>query len=75
MESEVRVKGAIEAMKDEKPKTMTSIWIRHPMTKPAWCAADRSRYSSSRWSRAVAYIFGGGHVGLNLYKVAMLAGF
>jgi xanthine dehydrogenase accessory factor len=75
MESEVR-EGAIEAMKDEKPKTMTFNMDQTPDDETGLvCGGSLEVFIEPLVPAPVLYIFGGGHVGLNLYKVAMLAGF
>lgn len=75
MESEVR-EGAMESMKDEKPKTMTFNMDQTTDNETGLvCGGSVEVFIEPLIPAPVLYIFGGGHVGLSLYKVAMLAGF
>jgi xanthine dehydrogenase accessory factor len=65
MESEVR-EGAIEAMKDEKPKTMTFNMDQTPDDETGLvCGGSLEVFIEPLVPAPVLYIFGGGHVGLN----------
>jgi xanthine dehydrogenase accessory factor len=75
MESEVR-EGAMESMKDEKPKTLTFNMDQTTDDETGLvCGGSLEVFIEPLIPAPVLYIFGGGHVGLSLYKVAMLAGF
>jgi len=75
MESDVR-EGAMEAMRDEKPKTMTFNMDQTPDDETGLvCGGTAQVFIDPLIPAPVLYIFGGGHVGLAVYKVALLAGF
>jgi len=75
VESDVR-KGAMEVMQDEKPKTFTFNLDQRPDDDTgSVCGGSSQVFVEPLIPAPVLYIFGGGHVGLNVYKVAMLAGF
>ncbi|MGA3010746.1 MAG: XdhC/CoxI family protein [Terracidiphilus sp.] len=75
MESEVR-ESAMESMKDEKPKTLTFNMDQTSDDETGLiCGGSTEVFIEPLIPAPVLYIFGGGHVGLNLYKVALLAGF
>lgn len=75
MESEVQ-EGAMESMKDEKPKTMTFNMDQTTDNETGLvCGGSVDVFIEPLIPAPVLYIFGGGHVGMSLYKVAMLAGF
>jgi xanthine dehydrogenase accessory factor len=75
MESDVR-EGAMEAMIDEKPKTMTFNMDQTPDDETGLvCGGTAQVFIDPLIPAPVLYIFGGGHVGLAVYKVALLAGF
>jgi xanthine dehydrogenase accessory factor len=75
MESEVR-ESAMESMKDEKPKTLTFNMDQTPADETGLiCGGSLQIFIEPLIPAPVLYIFGGGHVGQSLYKVAMLAGF
>jgi len=75
MESEVR-EGAMESMKDEKAKTLTFNMDQTPDDQNGLvCGGSTQVFIEPLIPAPVLYIFGGGHVGLSLYKAAMLAGF
>ncbi len=75
VESDVR-KGAMEVMRDEKPKTFTFNLDQRPDDDTGLvCGGSLQVFIEPVIPAPVLYIFGGGHVGLNVYKVATLAGF
>jgi len=75
MESDVR-EGAMEAMRDEKPKNMTFNMDQTPDDETGLvCGGTAQVFIDPLIPAPVLYIFGGGHVGLSVYKVALPAGF
>jgi xanthine dehydrogenase accessory factor len=75
VESDVR-KGAIEVMRDEQAKTFTFNLDQMPDEENSLvCGGSLQVFIEPVVPAPVLYIFGGGHVGLNVYKAAMLAGF
>jgi xanthine dehydrogenase accessory factor len=75
VESDIR-KGAMEVMRDEKPKTFTFNLDQRPDDDTGLvCGGSLQVFVEPVIPAPVLYIFGGGHVGLNVYKVATLAGF
>ncbi|MGA3161988.1 MAG: XdhC/CoxI family protein [Terracidiphilus sp.] len=75
VESDVR-KGAMEVMRDEKPKTFTfNLDQQSDDDNGLVCGGSLQVFIEPVIPAPVLYIFGGGHVGLNVYKVATLAGF
>jgi xanthine dehydrogenase accessory factor len=75
VESDVR-KGAMEVMRDEKPKTFTFNLDQRPDDDTGLvCGGSLQVFIEPVIPAPVLYIFGAGHVGLNVCKVAALAGF
>jgi xanthine dehydrogenase accessory factor len=75
VESDVR-KGAMEVMRDEKPKTFNFNLDQRPDDDTGLvCGGSLQVFIEPIIPSPQLYIFGGGHVGANVYKVATLAGF
>ena len=75
VESDVR-KGAMEVIRDEKPRTFTFNLDRRPDDDTGLvCGGSLQVFIEPVIPSPRLYIFGGGHVGLNVHKVAILAGF
>ena len=75
VESDVR-KGAMEVMQDEKPKTFNFNLDQRPDDDTGLvCGGSLQVFVEPVIPSPLLYIFGGGHIGLNVYKVATLAGF
>ena len=75
VESDVR-KGAMEVMRDEKPKTFTFNLDQRPDDDTGLvCGGSLQVFIEPVIPAPQLYIFGAGHVGLNVCKVAALAGF
>jgi xanthine dehydrogenase accessory factor len=75
VESDVR-KGAMEVMRDEKPKTFNFNLDQRPDDDTGLvCGGSLEVFIEPVIPSPQLYIFGGGHIGLNVHKVAMLAGF
>jgi xanthine dehydrogenase accessory factor len=75
VESDVR-KGAMEVMRDEKPKTFNFNLDQRPDDDTGLvCGGSLQVFIEPVVPSPVLYIFGGGHIGLNVHKVATLAGF
>jgi xanthine dehydrogenase accessory factor len=75
MESDV-CKEAMNVMRDEKPKALTFNMDQNPDDDPGLiCGGSLDVFIEPVVPAPVLYIFGGGHVGLNVYKAATLAGF
>lgn len=75
VEADVR-KGAEEVMKEEKPKTFTFNLDQQPDEDTGLvCGGSLQVFVEPIIPAPLLYIFGAGHVGFNLYKVALLAGF
>jgi len=75
VENEVR-KGAMEVMGDEKPRTFEFNLDQHPDDDTGLvCGGSLQVFVEPIIPAPLLYIFGAGHVGLNIYKVALLAGF
>jgi xanthine dehydrogenase accessory factor len=75
VESDVR-KGAVEVMRDEKPKTFNFNLDQRPDDDTGLvCGGSLQVFIEPVVPSPVLYIFGGGHIGLNVHKVATLAGF
>ena len=75
VESDIR-KGAMEVMRDEKAKTFTFNLDQRPDDDTGLvCGGSLQVFVEPVVPAPALYIFGGGHVGVNVYKVAMLAGF
>jgi xanthine dehydrogenase accessory factor len=75
MESDVR-KEAMKAMRDEKPKTLAFSMDQGPDDDSGLvCGGSLDVFIEPVIPAPLLYLFGGGHVGLNVYKAAALAGF
>ena len=75
VESDVR-KGAMEVMRDEKPKTFNFNLDQRPDDDTGLvCGGSLEVFIEPVIPLPQLYIFGGGHIGLNVHKVATLAGF
>ncbi len=75
VENDVR-KGAMEVMKDEKPRTFNFNLDQHPDDDTGLvCGGALQVFVEPVIPPPLLYIFGAGHVGLNIYKVALIAGF
>src|SRR6266568_6639334 len=75
VESDVR-KGAMEVMRDEKPKTFNFNLDQRPDDDTGLvCGGSLQVFIEPVIPSPALYIFGGGHIGLNVNKVATLAGF
>jgi xanthine dehydrogenase accessory factor len=75
VESDVR-KGALQVMQDEKPKTFNFNLDQRPDDDTGLvCGGSLQVFVEPIIPSPLLYIFGGGHIGLNVYKVAALAGF
>jgi xanthine dehydrogenase accessory factor len=75
VEFDVR-KGAMEVMRDEKPRTFTFNLDQQPGDDTGLtCGGSLQIFIEPVIPSPRLYIFGGGHVGLNVYKAALLAGF
>ena len=75
VESDVR-KGAMEVMRDEKPKTFNFNLDQRPDDDTGLvCGGSLEVFIEPIIPLPQLYIFGGGHIGLNVHKVATLAGF
>jgi xanthine dehydrogenase accessory factor len=75
VEGEVR-KGAIEVMHSEKPKTMNFNLDQMPDDDSGLvCGGSLQVFIEPILPAPVLYVFGAGHVGLNVYKIAHSVGF
>jgi xanthine dehydrogenase accessory factor len=75
VENDVR-KGAMEVMHDEKPRTFNFNLTQHPDDDTGLvCGGSLQVFVEPVIPSPLLYIFGAGHVGLNIYKVALIAGF
>jgi xanthine dehydrogenase accessory factor len=75
VEDDVR-KGAMEVMKDEKPRTFNFNLDQSPDDDTGLvCGGSLQVFVEPVIPSPVLYIFGAGHVGINIYKVALIAGF
>ena len=75
VESDVR-KGAMEVMRDEKPKTFDFNLSQLPDDDAGLvCGGSLKVFIEPVIPVPRIYIFGGGHIGYNVQKVASLAGF
>ncbi|MFZ0744081.1 MAG: XdhC/CoxI family protein [Terracidiphilus sp.] len=75
VESDVR-KGAMEVMHDEKPKTFSFNLDQRPDDDTGLvCGGSLQVFIEPVIPSPRLYIFGGGHIGANVHKVATLAGF
>ena len=70
------LKGAMEVMRDEKPRTFDFNLDQHPDDDTGLvCGGSLQVFVEPIIPRPLLYIFGAGHVGLNIYKVGLLTGF
>lgn len=70
------LKGAMEVMRDEKPRTFDFNLDQHPDDDTGLvCGGALQVFVEPIIPRPLLYIFGAGHVGLNIYKVGLLTGF
>ena len=68
--------GAREAMKEEKPRTLTFNLDQTPDKDTGLvCGGTLQIFVEPVLPPCILYIFGAGHVGFNVYKIARLAGF
>ncbi len=75
VENDVR-KGALEVMKSEKPRTFNFNLDQMPDDDTGLvCGGSLQVFVEPILPSPVVYVFGAGHVGLNVYKVALIAGF
>jgi xanthine dehydrogenase accessory factor len=75
VESDVR-KGAMEVMREEKPKTFSFNLDQRPDDDTGLvCGGSLQVFIEPIIPSPQLYIFGGGHIGLHLHKAATLAGF
>lgn len=75
VENDVR-KGAMEVMKDEKPRTLNFNLDQHPDDDTGLvCGGSLQVFIEPVIPSPLLYIFGAGHVGFNIYRVALIAGF
>lgn len=75
VEGEV-VQAAREVMADEKPRTLRFDLNDNPKYDSGLvCGGSLEIFVEPVLPPALVYVFGGGHVGLNVYRVARLAGF
>ena len=75
VESDVR-KGAMEVMRDEKPKTFTFNLDQTPDDDTGLtCGGALQVFIEPMIPPPTLYIFGAGHIGFHLHRVATLAGF
>jgi xanthine dehydrogenase accessory factor len=75
VEDDVR-KGAMEVMKDEKPRTFNFNLDQNPDGDAGLvCGGSLQVFVEPVIPSPLLYIFGGGHVGINIYRVALIAGF
>jgi xanthine dehydrogenase accessory factor len=75
VENDVR-KGAMEVMKDEKPRTFNFNLDQRPDDDTGLvCGGSLQVFVEPVIPPPLLYIFGAGHVGLNIYRVALIAGF
>jgi len=75
VESDVR-KGAMEVMRDEKPRTFNFNLDQNPDDDTGLvCGGSLQVFIEPVIPSPRLYIFGAGHIGLHLHKVATMAGF
>jgi len=75
VEDDVR-KGAMEVMKDEKPRTLSFNLNQNPNDDAGLvCVGSLQIFVEPIIPSPLLYIFGAGHVGINIYNVALIAGF
>jgi xanthine dehydrogenase accessory factor len=68
--------AARDVMKDEKPKTLTFNLDQTPDKDTGLaCGGTLQIFVEPILPTPVLYIFGAGHIGLNVYKIAQMAGF
>src|ERR1700693_451887 len=68
--------AAREVMESEKPRTLTFNLNQDPKYDTGWvCGGTLDIFVEPVLPPALLYIFGAGHVSVNLYKVARSAGF
>jgi xanthine dehydrogenase accessory factor len=69
-------KGAMEVMSDEKPRTFNFDLNQHPDDDTGLvCGGSLQVFVEPIIPSPLLYIFGAGHVGFNIYRVALIAGF
>jgi xanthine dehydrogenase accessory factor len=69
-------KGAMEVMKDEKPRSFNFDLNQHPDDDTGLvCGGSLQVFVEPVIPSPLLYIFGAGHVGFNIYRVAQIAGF
>jgi xanthine dehydrogenase accessory factor len=69
-------KGAMEVMKDEKPKTFNFNLDQQPDDDTGLvCGGSLQVFVEPIIPPPMLYVFGAGHIGYNIYRVAMIAGF
>ena len=75
VENDVRM-GAMEVMKDEKPRTFCFNLNQHPDDDTGLvCGGSLQVFVEPVIPSPLLYVFGAGHVGFNVYRVARIAGF
>jgi xanthine dehydrogenase accessory factor len=75
VENDVR-KGAMEVLKDEKARTFTFNLNQNPDDDTGLvCGGSLQVFVEPIVPAPILYIFGAGHVGLHVYRIARLAGF
>jgi xanthine dehydrogenase accessory factor len=75
VENDVR-KGAAEVMKDEKPRTFNFNLNQHPDDDTGLvCGGSLQVFVEPVIPSPLLYVFGAGHIGYNIYRVALIAGF
>lgn len=75
VEGDVR-RGAMEVMREEKPRTFTFNLDQTPDDDTGLvCGGSLQVFVEPILPSPPLYVFGGGHIGLNLCKIASLAGF
>lgn len=75
VEADVR-KRAMEVMRDGKPITLSFNLDQRPdEDNSVICGGALQVFVEPLIPAPALYIFGGGHIGLNLYRIALLAGF
>jgi xanthine dehydrogenase accessory factor len=69
-------KGAMDVMKDEKPRTFNFNLDQNPDDDTGLvCGGSLQVFVEPIIPPPLLYIFGAGHVGMHIYKVALIAGF
>jgi xanthine dehydrogenase accessory factor len=75
IENDVR-KGAMEVLKDEKPRTFNFNLNQRPDDDTGLvCGGSLQVFVEPVIPAPLLYIFGAGHIGYNIYRVALIAGF